>query len=142
MPETATFCPGCGRTVRSVPRADGGVAPFRERIAGALAYVTFIPAILFLVLEPYRRNAFVRFHSIQCLLLWVATAALAATIRLAAVFLFMIPVAGPLFVVVICTVAVIALAVIWLVLMVKALQGEMFKLPLLGQFAGQHANSI
>ncbi len=116
--------------------------PFLESIAGAVAYVTFIPAILFLMLEPYKKNAFVRFHSVQCLLFWVATAAAVAAIRLTALLLFMIPVAGPLLAVLIWTVGILAAGVIWLVLIVKALQGERFKLPLLGQFAEQHANSI
>jgi len=38
-----------------------------DNVAGALAYVTFIPAIVFLVLEPYSKNRFIRFHSFQCL---------------------------------------------------------------------------
>ena len=32
-----------------------------------LAYFTIIPAIIFLLIEPYNRNRFVRFHSFQCL---------------------------------------------------------------------------
>ena len=127
--------------MRTAPTGDGKAGRFSESIAGALAYVTFIPAIFFLVLEPYRSNGFVRFHAIQCLLLWVATAAAVAAIRLTAVFLFMIPVAGPLLVVLIWTVGILAAGVIWLVLVVKALQGQRFRLPVLGDFAERHANS-
>ena len=34
-----------------------------DTAAGALAYVTIIPAIIFLLVEPYNKNSFVRFHS-------------------------------------------------------------------------------
>ena len=33
-----------------------------DNAAGALAYVTIIPAIIFLVVEPYNKNSFIRFH--------------------------------------------------------------------------------
>jgi uncharacterized membrane protein len=40
-----------------------------DNAAGALAYFTFIPAIIFLVVAPYNTNPYVRFHSWQSLLL-------------------------------------------------------------------------
>ena len=53
--------------IASVPQASAGLA---DNVAGALAYVfTIIPAILFLILEPYNRRPFVRFHAFQCLCL-------------------------------------------------------------------------
>jgi len=142
MPETSAFCPGCGQSIEPPLLAKGSVGIFRENIAGALAYVTFVPAILFLVMEPYKRNLFVRFHSGQCLLLWAGAALAAVVIRLAAVFLYAIPVAGPLFVVLTAVVAALFVMVMWLVLVVKALQGEMFKLPVLGDIAEKHASAI
>ena len=102
--------------------------------------LTFVPAILFLVIEPYKKNHFVRFHSIQCLLLWVLGALVAIVLKLAGLVLFVIPVVGPLFVVLVMVLALLAAAAIWLVLVVKALQGEKFKLPLLGDFAELNAD--
>ncbi len=142
IPETAAFCPGCGRPMQTETRAQGTVGALRENIAGALAYLTFIPAIVFLVLEPYNKNRFVRFHSVQCLLLWGAAILLAIALKLASVVLFIIPVLGPLLVLLVSTVVGLAAVVIWLVLVVKAFQGEMFKLPMLGDLAGQYAGSI
>ncbi len=76
MPETAAFCPGCGRPMTgAAEKASGRVGALPERIAGALAYLTFIPAIVFLLVEPFKSNRFARFHSIQCLLMWAAAAA-------------------------------------------------------------------
>lgn len=120
-------------------RARGRVGLLTENIAGALAYITFIPAIVFLVLEPYKTNRFVRFHSVQCLLLWGAGILLAIALKLASVVLFIIPVLGPLLVMVVSTVVTLGIFVIWLVLVVKAVQGEMFQLPVLGEFAAQQA---
>ena len=73
MPETAAFCPGCGLPMQAEQRAQGKVGIFSEPIAGALAYLTFIPAVVFLVVAPYKTNRFVRFHSFQCLLLWAVS---------------------------------------------------------------------
>jgi len=137
MPETAAFCPGCGRSMHTETLAQGTVGPFPENLAGALAYFTFIPAIIFLVLAPYNKNRFVRFHSIQCLLLCGAGILFAIALKLASVVLFIIPVLGPLLVWLVSVVVGLAIVVIWLVLVVKAFQGEMFKLPLLGDFAAQ-----
>ncbi len=120
-------------------RAQGKIGFFPEPIAGALAYLTFVPAIIFLVLEPYKNNRFVRFHSFQCLLLWAAGILIAIALKLAGLLLFIIPVLGPLLVVLVSSMVAFGAVVIWLVLVVKALQGLMFKLPLLGDFADQQA---
>jgi len=40
-----------------------------DHLAGAIAYITFIPAVVLLVMEPFRRRPFVRFHCIQSILL-------------------------------------------------------------------------
>jgi uncharacterized membrane protein len=124
------------------PRAGGTVGALPENIAGALAYFTFIPAIVFLVLEPYNKNRFLRFHSVQCLLLWAVGILFGIALKLASVVLFIIPVLGPLLVWLVSVVVVLAMIVIWLVLVVKAFQGVMFKLPVLGDFAAQYAASI
>ena len=139
MPETAAFCPSCGRSVETEARAHGKVGALSEPIAGALAYFTFVPAIVFLVVEPYKKNRFVRFHSIQCLLLWAAGILLSIALKLAGLLLFIIPVLGPLLVVLVSIVVGLAYVAIWLVLVVKAFQGVMFRLPLLGDFAAQPA---
>jgi uncharacterized membrane protein len=125
--------------MQPVRRAQGSVGIFPENIAGALAYFTFIPAVVFLILEPYNKNRFVRFHSIQCLCLWAAGMVLGIALKIVGLVLFIIPVLGHLLVFLIAMVIGLAGFVIWLVLVVKALQGEAFKLPVLGDFAEQQA---
>lgn len=139
MPESAVFCPGCGRSMQVAARAQGKVGFLPENVAGALAYFTFIPAAVFLFLEPYKKNRFVRFHSIQSLLLWIAAILVAVALKLGGLLVFMIPVVGPLVLVLISVFLGLAAFVVWLVLVVKALQGEIFKLPALGDFAEQNA---
>ena len=140
MPETAAFCPFCGRRMPK-PAAlsqKSGVLPVN--LAGALAYITFLPAIVFLVFKRYEQNRFVRFHAVQCLLLWGTGIVVTLALRVASLLVILIPAAGPLFVVLMWAVPAIAALLLWLVLIVKALQGEEFKLPLLGEFAAEYAS--
>jgi uncharacterized membrane protein len=123
-------------------RAGGRVGVFPENIAGALAYVTVIPAILFLVLEPYKRNRFVRFHSFQCLFFAAASVIISAVLKVVGWVLLIIPVIGQLFLLLISVVVGIAILILWLILVVKALQGEAFRLPVLGDLAEQQASRV
>ena len=77
LAEGMTFCGACGSPVGELqpPQRWPLPRPARQRarrgltsnMAGALAYVTIIPAIIFLVMEPYNKDRFIRFHSFQCL---------------------------------------------------------------------------
>jgi uncharacterized membrane protein len=125
-----------------ISRAQGKVGIFSECFAGALAYLTFIPAIIFLLRPPYNQNRYVRFHSVQCLLFWLASASIAATLRLAAIVMIFIPVVGPLLITLITVVLALALIMIWGVFVVKAFQGEMFELPVLGALADRYADPL
>jgi uncharacterized membrane protein len=158
MPETAAFCPGCGRPMQTETAAqvkdetkdrevnddeakgEVKVGAFPENIAGALAYLTFIPAMIWLVREPYNKNRFVRFHSAQCLLLWFVGVLVGVGLRLSGLVLFRVPLLGPLFIVLLWGMVLLAVFLIWVVLIVKALQGEMFMLPVVGNFAELYAD--
>jgi uncharacterized membrane protein len=72
-------------------------------------------------------------------MVWMAAILLAIALKLVALLLFIVPVVGPLFVLLVSTLVGLAAIVIWLVLVVKAFQGNMFRLPVLGDFAAQHA---
>jgi uncharacterized membrane protein len=139
MPDTAAFCPGCGRAMQE-KQARGTVGALPETIAGALAYC-LVPAIVFLLVDPYKKNNFVRFHSFQCLGFFLSAVVIGVGLRVASLVLFFIPLLGPLFILLVSILVGLAFFVIWAVLIVKALQGEVFKLPLLGDFAERHAVS-
>ena len=141
MPDAAAFCPGCGQGMPPVERVQGKVGALSRTLAGALAYCTIVPAIIFLLIEPYNRDRFVRFHSFQCIGFWLAAVVIGAILRAAAFLLGFVPLLGYLAILLLSMVTSLGLLAIWVVLVVKALQGEMFKLPLVGDFAEQHAST-
>jgi uncharacterized membrane protein len=77
-PVEGRFCPKCGTPVASqqappsAPHADQP-SQIAANVAGALCYIpVFVPAILFLVLQPYSQNREIRFHAFQSLFLQIA----------------------------------------------------------------------
>jgi uncharacterized membrane protein len=142
MPDDDAFCPGCGRTMRPPERAHGTVGGLPETLAGALAYFLVIPAIVFLLVQPYSKNRFVRFHSFQCLGLCLLAIVIGGALRLSGILLAFIPAVGHLLVALFTMLVSLAFFVVWVVLVVKALQGAMFKLPLVGDFAETQADVV
>ena len=143
------FCPKCGTQIAegaACPRCAGqGNVPaapvaagagLEDNVAGALAYVTIIPAIVFLVLEPFNRKRFVRFHSFQCLFFAVAWTVLWIGLSIIA----HIPFLGWMTLLVWPLVSLVGF-VIWLILVLKAYQGQMFKLPVIGDMAEKQAGA-
>lgn len=142
MPESAAFCPGCGRAMQAAARAQGKVGALPRRVAGALAYFSVVPAIVFLVVDPYNKDRFLRFHSFQCIGLSLAALAVVIAIRVLGTILFFLPLLGHLLVFLLSMTAILGFFVTWVVLVVKAMQGEMLKVPLLGAFAEQLASTL
>jgi uncharacterized membrane protein len=128
--------------MRETERARGRVGAMPETVAGALSYFTFVPAVIFLLIEPYKRNRFVRFHSFQCIGLFLSMLIVAAVMRIAAALIGLIPLLGPLLLVLVSVILSFGCFILWLLLLVKALQGEMFKLPLIGDYAESHADYL
>lgn len=140
MDDSAAFCPKCGKGTASAGQAGAAPTPapvfapavgLTDNIAGALAYFTIIPAIVFLVVAPYNRNRFVRFHSFQCLFLAVLWVALHFVVAFMPFIHFMLW-------------SVLGLVgfVVWIICVVKAYQGQMWKFPVLGDIAEQQANAM
>jgi uncharacterized membrane protein len=144
LPAGATTCPLCaspspGATVAttSASVAQGQVGGLTENVASALAYVTIIPAVLFLVIEPYNKNRFVRFHAFQSIffhvawiILWIALGIFGHLPFLGWASLLLWPLIG------------LAGFVLWLLLVFKAYQGKKFKLPVVGDMAEKQANTV
>jgi uncharacterized membrane protein len=135
MPDGIAFCPGCGRRMIDVPGAVASTGFLKENIAGALAYFIFIPAVVFLCLMPFKRNHFVRFHSFQSIFLLVAGLLVALLMRLVFPVLTLIPHLGYLLAWLGMLLISLAWMLLWLVAVIKAFQGELFKLPVIGGFA-------
>jgi uncharacterized membrane protein len=138
MPDNTAFCPGCGwNTAQPVLGTTGGI---RDNIAAALAYLTFTPAIVFLVVEPFKKNRCIRFHSLQSIFLTLAAVAAGLVLKLVFLVLSLIPLLGHLLLLLISVIVFLGCVILWLVLVVKALQGEMFRLPLIGELAQRQAS--
>ena len=111
-----------------------------DNIAAALAYVTIIPAIIFLVLEPYSRIPLVRFHSFQSIGFCILAFVLQVILMIAEGLLRFIPGGWMLFSA--CNLLLgLGLFVAWLVVILKASKGEWYKLPIIGDFAEKQARS-
>ena len=94
-----------------------------ENVAGLLCYVLgWVSGIVFLLIE--QENKVVRFHAIQSIVVF-------GILTIAGIILGRIPIFGGAFSAIIGVLSFI----LWIVLMVKAIQGTKYKLPWAGDFA-------
>lgn len=112
------------------------MSPFRsstglyENVAAFLCYLfAFVGGVIFLLIE--RRSRFVLFHALQSVILFAGLMVFHA----AAGFL---PIIG---VIVGMLLSMLSL-VLWIVLMLAALQGKWLKLPWIGEFAERQLNRM
>jgi uncharacterized membrane protein len=128
IPDGAAVCPACSNrpVVAAIPTAAPGLA---DNTAGMLAYITIIPAIVLLLIEPYSRNRFVRFHAWQSIFFniawWVIWIGLHIVLHFPLGFLTVL----------IWPIVWLGGFVVWLILVIKANQGQMYKLPVIGDMA-------
>ncbi len=111
-----------------------------DNLAAALAYITVIPAIVFLFLEPYNKIPLVRFHSFQSIGLCIVSILLNAVFRLGHDMLHIISLTGFLLGILNMLVALV-IFIAWLVAILKAFKGEWYKLPIIGDFADRQARA-
>ena len=140
IPDGTTTCAACASRIPTAGAPVATAAPAQgmsDHVAGMLAYFTMIPAIIFLLMEPYNRNRFIRFHSFQSLFFAVAWTVLWIGLS---IFLH-IPFLGWLSVL-IWPLVWLAGFIIWIVLVLKANQGKMYKLPVIGDMAEKQANAM
>ena len=131
-----SVCPSCGGVL------DGGVCPrcatagapaphaIEDNVASALCYLLLgVTGVLFLCLEPYRRNRKVRFHAFQAIFVnvviivfWVSISLLGGKLAL---------LISPMF--------LLACLILWLALIWTAWQNQRIMLPLIGSMAEKQA---
>ena len=98
-----------------------------ENVAGLLCYVLgWITGLVFVLIE--QKSTFVRFHAMQSICVFGA-------ITVARIVLGWIPFIGVAFAVVITIIGII----LWIFLMIKAYQGQKYKLPWSGNIAERWA---
>jgi len=149
------FCAACGTAIagQNVATPSGAAAAPAQSSAGAqssgmtnnvaacLSYlVGWITALIFLVIEPYKNDKFVRFHAFQSIFLNVAVIAIWIGAMILSGILGVIThglgllIMGPL------------MMLIWLgvlvtvvICMIKAYGNQTFKLPFIGDLAAKQA---
>jgi uncharacterized membrane protein len=161
LDQGAAFCPSCGTSARAGAAPAGNVAAgaaaatappistpapvtnvgLQTNVAGALAYILgIVTAVIFLVIDPYKNDRFVRFHAFQSLffglawiVLWIAWIFLWGMLSYAS--------GGVLFWIGIPLRMLIGLAgfVYWLFLLYQAYNNEMYKIPFIGELAAKQA---
>jgi uncharacterized membrane protein len=123
FPNDAAFCPDC-----KWPRTP--LTPVQRTVA-AVAYLPLIPAAVILFLPEFRKDRFVRFNAWQSLSLWLVFVVLAGAA------LFFSNVAAAMVFLLFGILISLAMLFLWIVLSLKAWQGERFEIPLFGQFAAR-----
>ena len=104
------------------PMSNDGLS---DNIAGGLAYITIIPAIIFLVIDPYKSRPFVRFNCFQCL--GLAITGFIVGIISVIPFLHWVAIISLL------------LSLAWLVAMIMAFLGKKLVIPGIGTMAEKYA---
>jgi uncharacterized membrane protein len=107
-----------------------------DNAAGGIAYITIIPAIVFLIVEPFKRSSYVRFHAWQSIFFFIAWAVVNILVGLvqnivpSAVFLTLT----------VLQLVGLAIFVVWIFVFVSAFNGKRIKLPIIGALAEKQAN--
>jgi uncharacterized membrane protein len=135
-PDGAKFCSKCGAGLGVVATpTEGAPRPEAEsstglsaNVAGLLCYVlTWVTGIIFVVLE--KKSTFVKFHAWQSIMTF-------GVLTVAELILGWIPFVGWILSILIG----ILMFVLWIILMIQAGTGKMWKVPWAGDWAEKQAN--
>ncbi len=143
--EGAAFCGVCGTPVSSPasPVTQGPVAStsagLSSNVAAALSYLLgLITGILFLVMEPYKRDSYVRFHAFQSIcysiivmVFWIVWNQIWLGLFSMGFLFTMFSLVGNLI--------SLGIFAFWLFLMYKAYNNERYLIPVIGEFAAKQA---
>jgi uncharacterized membrane protein len=121
-----------------LPAAGAGLTP---NVAGALAYlVGAITGILFLVIDPFKNDRFVRFHAFQSIffnlawiafwIIWSILGLMLSAVSHGLFFIIQLPINLLISIGGFC---------LWIYLMYTAYQGKTFQLPVIGALAASQA---
>lgn len=152
--EETAFCTSCGKSSQPEVAPAVGVAensgasvsataaqPMATNVAGALTYlVGAITGIIFLVIDPYKSNSFVRFHAFQSIfftvawfafwIVWMVVSGICSYLTSGLSAFLSLPLS-----------LLVGLGgfAFWLFLMYQAYQQKLYRIPFLGKFAAQQA---
>jgi uncharacterized membrane protein len=158
MTDGTAFCASCGASVGSGGPIGGGAAAavagnaappmaaatrtgLTNNVAAALSYLLgAITGIIFLVIDPYKNDPFVKFHAFQSIFLnvswivfwiaWTIISMILSTVTAGILALIMLPID-----------LIIGLGFLcfWIFVMYKAYQNERYMIPIIGPIAAKQA---
>ena len=132
--EGTKYCQSCGSMLDvQTGKVAGSTTALEPNVAGLLSYLgLWISGLVFILIE--KENKFVRFHAMQSIVtfgaftvLWIPFSILSQMDILRVLFGILQAVTGVL------------AFVLWIVLMIKAYQGERYKLPIAGDIAEKNS---
>jgi uncharacterized membrane protein len=137
----ATFCPTCSGRAQAMAAPPVATAGLQANAAGALAYLAgIITGIIFLLIEPYKSDRFVRFHAFQSIffnvawtglwIVWMIAGLVLSAVTKGLFFFLQLPIDLLL---------MVGGFALWAFLMYSAYQGKMTKLPVIGALAAKQA---
>jgi uncharacterized membrane protein len=152
LPDNSSICQFCTPAAQAAPAAPAApaaafaapapaAAGLQPNVAGALSYLAgFITGIIFLLIDPFKSDRFVRFHAFQSIffnvawigfwIIWAIAGMVLGALTKGLFFLIELPVNLLLMVGGFC---------LWAFLMYSASQGKTFKLPIVGAIAAKQA---
>ncbi|HEV8130910.1 MAG TPA: zinc-ribbon domain-containing protein [Acidobacteriota bacterium] len=159
LEESARFCPSCGNPVngenaaaqdlrRNEPQAPDTNSASRTKtgdlqrnVAALLCYILlFISGILFLLIEPYNRDKFIRFHAFQSIFFFIAWVVVEVlTIVMTLIITAVLPAPLDFLSYIFQSLVTLGLLFLWILLMYKAYCEEMYRLPVIGDLAAKQA---
>ncbi|HVA00556.1 MAG TPA: hypothetical protein VMV34_02775 [Terriglobia bacterium] len=111
-----------------------------SNIVALLCYIFWpIICVLFLILEPYNKDKFVRFHAFQALFLGLFSIGLAIGLVILTTILALIPVLGWILNFLVWIAYAVGIFGLVIFLMYKAYNGEEYMVPWVGKLAAQQA---
>jgi uncharacterized membrane protein len=157
------FCAGCGKPVAAAAAAVGipqpagagagaqavavqtavvtvqpGSSALSSNLAAALAYILgFITGIIFLVLEPYKKDRFVRFHAMQSIVYSAAGIVFRIGWSILVSALMDVTVWAGVVLVPVGLVISLGLFGFWIFLMYQAYSNREFRIPIIGAIAAK-----
>ena len=143
MADNATACPACGKAAGQSAGGGAAAAPAQssggltDNVAAGISYIIGILAIVFLLIDPYKNSKFVRFHCFQVLTIcaaWIG-GAIGITVITMVLSVAHLGIIGML----LWPVFYLGMFVLWVIACVKAFQNQMWRVPVLGNFAAKFA---
>ncbi|SRR5260370_24241699 len=151
LTQESGFCGGCGKPIGAATQAPAPASQtpstgsaavagggLDSNLAGALSYALgLITGILFLVLEPYKNDRFVRFHAMQSVLFSVACVAFSIAWRIAVGILMSISGWLALATVPLRLLTSLGMVALWLFVIYQAYSKREYRIPFIGAIAAK-----